>query len=436
MADDMRDLDDLEFEELFRAFDDVVAPTDLKTKALAAIAAEGAVPGMEKTQLRPVMSLPKTENLRAEHMRRPSKRMVRPLHIMVGSALALLIVAIVGTTCWFYPATSVRVVQDDMVVDLDVNVFGACINASAEGEQGEAVLMAEDIRNLPRKEAESRLMRRFERMRKDTDANDQNAGDSATTQTPSNAGGNTDGYGTGQGEQGVNTTEQQTNQSVPTGEGNAQQQTNPQQQNKPPANDGQHQQGQVPPAGNPGQQGQHQQQAQPQPDNQQPQDQPQPNGQPQQNQQQQQQQQPNQQQQQQNQRPQDTQRQDQQRQDQGQNQNQWQQQPADGGHDQSQATQPTDNYGAGGDGSQGIDPSKQQTGGQPTGDKQAQQTPPDSGQGSGPGYEGSTQGGSPDQQRPEAAGGAEPARDMSGGEAPASPSGLEQPGVAGPMSEE
>ena len=245
MVDDMRDFDDLEFEGLFRAFDGVTASDALKSRTLAAIAAENATPAIERTQVRPVVSLPQTEDLRAEHMRRPVKRAFRPLHIAVGSAMALLIVAIVGATCWFYPAATVRVEQDDMVVDLGVNVFGACISASAEGEQGEAVLMAEDIRNLSREEAESRLMRRFERMRKDGDFNGAYESTSETTDTTSYTG----GKNYGESDQGVAASEQETTQTVSNVEVGQQQPNNLQQQEKPPVNNGQQrQQGGTPPS--------------------------------------------------------------------------------------------------------------------------------------------------------------------------------------------
>ena len=234
MVDDMRDFDDLEFEGLFRAFDGVTASDALKSRTLAAIAAENATPAIERTQVRPVVSLPQTEDLRAEHMRRPAKRAFRPLHIAVGSAMALLIVAIVGATCWFYPAATVRVEQDDMVVDLGVNVFGACISASAEGEQGEAVLMAEDIRNLSREEAESRLMRRFERMRKDGDFNGAYESTSETTDTTSYTG----GKNYGESDQGVAASEQETTQTVSNVEVSQQQPNNLQQQEKPLVNNG------------------------------------------------------------------------------------------------------------------------------------------------------------------------------------------------------
>ena len=426
MVDDMRDFDDLEFEGLFRAFDGVTASDALKSRTLAAIAAENATPAIERTQVRPVVSLPQTEDLRAEHMRRPVKRTFRPLHIAVGSAMALLIVAIVGATCWFYPAATVRVEQDDMVVDLGVNVFGACISASAEGEQGEAVLMAEDIRNLSREEAESRLMRRFERMRKDGDFNGAYESTSETTDTTSYTG----GKNYGESDRGVAASEQETTQTVSNVEVSQQQPNNLQQQEKPPVNNGQQrQQGGTPPAGNQGQQ-QQQGQPQPQPNGEQ---RPQPNDQ---QQQQQQGQQRDQQQQGQQQRDQQqgSQGQDPER-DQGQNQGQRQPQPNGDRQGQSQTGQPADDRGMGGDTSQGQEPAQQQTESQPTGTDWGQQTPPDSGQQPGQGSEGSAPGGSPGQQRMEGGSGVEPTQDMSGGGLQAAPSGVDAPSGVEPMAE-
>lgn len=228
------EFDDAEFAELFGAFDDVVASADLKQRTLAAVRGEEGVAALDATVVSPYVKVPDVDATAPFTKRGRATRPVRR-RMNVGAIFAAVFAVLIvfGVASWFLPVSSVRIEQDEFVVDLGVNLYGVTVQATAEGDEGKAVLEAQPVTNLRRDEAERRLRSAFDKMR--PESRNQETGSSSTDATPTgtsdkgswDAGSGTGTY-TAERPSGTDTTptQEQPQQQQP-----QQQQQQPQQQN-------------------------------------------------------------------------------------------------------------------------------------------------------------------------------------------------------------
>lgn len=150
---------DEEFEELFGAFDDVSASDSLKAATLEFItrasegeqcAANSDAEARRTGEGAPVGAVRKSG---ASSQRRAKLRVIR-----VAALAACLVLALTGGVAYATPASHITVTQGETAIDLDVNCFGITVSATSDGEDGQAIVDENELRNLSYKDALARTL--------------------------------------------------------------------------------------------------------------------------------------------------------------------------------------------------------------------------------------------------------------------------------------